>query len=40
MQEMKDALQSTADENGRLRERLSSEGRKLGSLQDEHANLR
>ncbi len=40
MQEMKDALQTTADENGRLHERLASEGRKHGSLQDELASAR
>lgn len=40
MQEMKDALQSTADENGRLHERLAAEARKQDGLQDELAKSR
>ena len=34
---MKDALQSTADENGRLHERLAAEARKQDGLQAELA---
>ncbi|KAK9868124.1 hypothetical protein WJX84_007286 [Apatococcus fuscideae] len=37
LQDMKDALQSTADENGRLHERLAAEARKQDGLQAELA---
>ncbi|KAK9836747.1 hypothetical protein WJX74_007395 [Apatococcus lobatus] len=40
LQEMKDALQSTADDNGRLHERLAAEARKQDGLQDELAKSR
>ena len=40
MQEMKDALQSTADDNGRLHERLAAEARKQDGLLDELAKSR